>query len=83
MLSNDNYADSQIVLELRKEESSGDRVKAEEGVSGRAYALVNEALWLQTLKWWGEFVLQCYLAFELSIVSKTLLNAHDRKVARP
>ncbi|EOY08526.1 Ubiquitin-specific protease 8 isoform 3 [Theobroma cacao] len=51
VLSNDNYADSQIVLELRKEESSGDRVKAEEGVSGRAYALVNEALWLQTLKW--------------------------------
>ncbi|XP_017977326.1 PREDICTED: ubiquitin carboxyl-terminal hydrolase 8 isoform X3 [Theobroma cacao] len=51
VLSNDNFADSQIVLELRKEESSGDRVKAEEGVSGRAYALVNEALWLQTLKW--------------------------------
>ncbi|XVE61364.1 hypothetical protein DITRI_Ditri06bG0033600 [Diplodiscus trichospermus] len=49
--SNDDNADSEIVLELRKEESSGTTEKAQEGVSGREYALVNEALWLRTLKW--------------------------------
>ncbi|KAK8667733.1 hypothetical protein V6N13_007879 [Hibiscus sabdariffa] len=49
--SNDGYGDSEIVLDLRKEESSTSRDKVEEGVSGREYALVNEALWLRTLKW--------------------------------
>ncbi|KAK8562214.1 hypothetical protein V6N12_049261 [Hibiscus sabdariffa] len=49
--SNDDSGDSEIVLDLRKEESSTSRDKVEEGVSGREYALVNEALWLRTLKW--------------------------------
>lgn len=51
VLSNNDDTDSEIVLDLRKEESSGTRDKVEEGISGRAYALVNEALWLRTLKW--------------------------------
>lgn len=51
MLSNYDNADSEIVLDLRKEESSGTRVKMDEGVSSREYALVKEALWLRTLKW--------------------------------
>ncbi|KAE8717064.1 hypothetical protein F3Y22_tig00110065pilonHSYRG00321 [Hibiscus syriacus] len=48
--SNNGSDDSEIILELRKEESSTSRDKVE-GVSGREYALVNEALWLRTLKW--------------------------------
>ncbi|XWS66580.1 hypothetical protein CRYUN_Cryun05aG0211800 [Craigia yunnanensis] len=55
VLSNDDDADSEIVLDLKKDESSGTRDKAEEGVSGREYALVNEALWLRTLKWHNDF----------------------------
>ncbi|XWS56092.1 hypothetical protein CRYUN_Cryun09bG0056900 [Craigia yunnanensis] len=55
VLSNDDDADSEIVLDLRKEESSGTRDKAEERVSGREYALVNEASWLRTLKWYNDF----------------------------
>ena len=55
VVSNDDNADSEIVLDLKKEESSGTRDKAEEGVSGREYALVNETLWLQTLKWHNDF----------------------------
>ncbi|KAB2066169.1 hypothetical protein ES319_A09G140900v1 [Gossypium barbadense] len=51
VLSNYDNADSEIVLDLRKEESSGTRVKMGEGVSSREYALVKEALWLRTLKW--------------------------------
>ncbi|PPD70346.1 hypothetical protein GOBAR_DD32775 [Gossypium barbadense] len=51
VLSNYDNADSEIVLDLRKEESSGTRVKMDEGVSSREYALVKEALWLRTLKW--------------------------------
>ncbi|XWS59355.1 hypothetical protein CRYUN_Cryun08bG0114400 [Craigia yunnanensis] len=51
VLSNDDDAYSEIVLNLSKEESAGTRDKVEEGVSGREYALVNEALWLRTLKW--------------------------------
>ncbi|XP_022744200.1 ubiquitin carboxyl-terminal hydrolase 8-like isoform X2 [Durio zibethinus] len=51
VLSNNDDADSEIVLDLRKEESSGTRDKAGEVASGREYALVNEALWLRTLKW--------------------------------
>ncbi|GMJ03788.1 ubiquitin-specific protease 8 [Hibiscus trionum] len=49
--SKDCSGDSEILLDLRKEESSTSRDKLEEGVSGREYALVNEALWLRTLKW--------------------------------
>ncbi|KAE8715290.1 hypothetical protein F3Y22_tig00110183pilonHSYRG00081 [Hibiscus syriacus] len=48
--SNHGSGDSEIVLDLRKEESFTSRDKVE-GVSGREYALVNEALWLRTLKW--------------------------------
>ncbi|XVF76057.1 hypothetical protein PTKIN_Ptkin13bG0235800 [Pterospermum kingtungense] len=55
VLSNDDNADSEILLDLRKEESSGTRDKGEERVSGREYALVNEALWLRTLKWYYDF----------------------------
>ncbi|OMO68655.1 Peptidase C19, ubiquitin carboxyl-terminal hydrolase 2 [Corchorus olitorius] len=55
VLTNDDNVDSEIVLDLRKEDKSGDREKAEEGVSGRAYALVNEALWLRTLKWHNDY----------------------------
>ncbi|KAK5836581.1 hypothetical protein PVK06_012374 [Gossypium arboreum] len=51
VLSNYDNADSEIVLDLRKEESSGTRVEMDEGVSSREYALVKEALWLRTLKW--------------------------------
>ncbi|XVE96263.1 hypothetical protein REPUB_Repub02eG0205800 [Reevesia pubescens] len=50
-----NDADSEIVLDLRKEESSESKDKAKEGVSGREYALVSEALWLRTLKWHNDF----------------------------
>ncbi|KAB2092298.1 hypothetical protein ES319_A02G020500v1 [Gossypium barbadense] len=50
VLSNYDNADSEIVLDLRKEESSGTRVKMDEGVSSHEYALVKEALWLRTLK---------------------------------
>ncbi|XVF07501.1 hypothetical protein REPUB_Repub06bG0144400 [Reevesia pubescens] len=55
VLSNDNNVDSEIALDLRKEEISGTRDKVEEGVSRREYALVNEALWLRTLKWHNDF----------------------------
>lgn len=40
-------ADTEIVLELRKIDESG---KSEEGFSGREYALITEATWVQALK---------------------------------
>ena len=44
--------DSQIVLNLRREEDNGKNEAAEEGVSGQEYALLSESMWLRALKWW-------------------------------
>lgn len=46
----DEDADSGILLELRKEEVHTKYDGAEEGFSGREYALIGEAMWLQALK---------------------------------
>ena len=43
--------DSQIVLNLRREEDNGKNEAAEEGVSGQEYALLSESMWLRALKW--------------------------------
>ncbi|XP_042476652.1 ubiquitin carboxyl-terminal hydrolase 8-like isoform X1 [Macadamia integrifolia] len=42
---------SDIGFNLRREEESGKNDHAEEGVSGRDYALVPGEMWLQALKW--------------------------------
>ncbi|KAJ4978971.1 hypothetical protein NE237_009751 [Protea cynaroides] len=42
---------SDISFNLRREEDSGQNDHAEEGVSGRDYALVPGEMWLQALKW--------------------------------
>lgn len=49
IMSND--FDSQIVLNLRREEDNGKNEAAEEGVSGQEYALLSESMWLRALKW--------------------------------
>ncbi|XP_015870895.3 ubiquitin carboxyl-terminal hydrolase 8 [Ziziphus jujuba] len=49
-VSSDDDADTQIVLELRKIDESGKNEFEEEGFSGREYALITEATWLQALK---------------------------------
>lgn len=49
-VSSDEDADSGILLELRKEKVHTEYGGAEEGFSGRQYALIGEAMWLQALK---------------------------------
>ncbi|KAG9445256.1 hypothetical protein H6P81_016596 [Aristolochia fimbriata] len=45
-----NFFNSDLVFNLTPEENNGQQ-DPEEGVSGRDYALVSDATWLQTLKW--------------------------------
>ncbi|XP_068634550.1 ubiquitin carboxyl-terminal hydrolase 8-like isoform X4 [Aristolochia californica] len=46
-----NFFNSDLVFNLTPEEDYGQHENSEEGVSGRDYALVSDATWLQTLKW--------------------------------
>ncbi|XP_068649736.1 ubiquitin carboxyl-terminal hydrolase 8 isoform X2 [Aristolochia californica] len=46
-----NFFTSDLVFNLTPEEDHGQHENSEEGVSGRDYALVSDATWLQTLKW--------------------------------
>lgn len=54
-VSSDEDADSGILLELRKEKVHTEYGGAEEGFSGRQYALIGEAMWLQALKRHNDF----------------------------
>ncbi|KAK9289719.1 hypothetical protein L1049_007878 [Liquidambar formosana] len=47
----DNNSDSEILLNLRREEGNGKSDPEEEGFSGCEYALVSESVWLRALKW--------------------------------
>ncbi|GLT88415.1 hypothetical protein SLE2022_064420 [Rubroshorea leprosula] len=51
-VSSDDESQSEIVLNLRKQEDYEKRNKVEEGVSGHQYALLNEALFFWSLKWY-------------------------------
>ncbi|XP_042511802.1 ubiquitin carboxyl-terminal hydrolase 8-like [Macadamia integrifolia] len=49
IINNIFYSD--LVFNLRRKEDSGQNDHAEEGISGRDYALVPGEMWLQALKW--------------------------------
>ncbi|XP_028789871.1 ubiquitin carboxyl-terminal hydrolase 8 [Neltuma alba] len=48
--NSDFESDSEIVLQLRKEDNQNETMNSEVGSSGRQYALVPEGLWLRALK---------------------------------
>lgn len=79
-VSSDDDFQSEIMLNLKKQEVHGKRDKGEQGVPGREYALIHEALFYRSLKWYNGSTAVMKESWSHSVTSDYLQDLFSLKI---